>query len=145
MNEKLRDLRMHAKMTQEDLAERMNVSRQSVAKWENGESVPDIIKCGELAKVFDLSVEDIANIFLEENDAKSFKPKNKFIFGKCVIEDNKIVVPDEAMRVFGMKNGDEFVMLGDIEQGIALTPLKQVDDFIREIVNAPTYGGENKK
>ncbi|MEE3402658.1 MAG: helix-turn-helix domain-containing protein [Acutalibacteraceae bacterium] len=142
MNERLKGLRINAKMTQEDLAEKMNVSRQSIAKWESGESVPDVIKCSELAKIFNLNVEDIAAIFLDENERFPMKPKDKYIFGKCIITDHKITIPDEAMRVFGLKEGDELVLLGDVKQGIALLPIHQVNDFVQEFVNAPTFGGE---
>lgn len=144
MHDKLKNLRLEAKMTQEDLAERMNVSRQSVAKWENGESVPDVIKCSELAKIFNLTVEDIALIFLNKDGRFDFSPNNKYIFGKCIINDNKIVLPDEALRVFDLKNGDELVLLGDASQGLALVPLSAMNEFVKEFVNAPTYGGEEK-
>ena len=38
-------LRKMKNMTQEDIAEKIGVSRQSVAKWETGETVPDLDKC----------------------------------------------------------------------------------------------------
>ena len=44
-------------MTQEKLAERMGVSRQTVSKWENGESYPDIEKLVELSGLFNCSVD----------------------------------------------------------------------------------------
>lgn len=141
MNERLKGLRLNAKLTQEELAEKMNVSRQTVAKWESGESVPDVVRCGELAKIFNLSIEDIALIFLEPKEQDRFRPKNKYIFGKCVITDHQITIPDEALRVFGLKEGDELVLLGDIQQGLALAPLREMNEFVQEFVNAPTFGG----
>lgn len=141
MSDTLRKLRMEARMTQEDLAERMNVSRQSVAKWESGDSVPDVIKCGELAKIFDITIEDIALLFMGKEEQAKMIPKNKFIFGKCIVTDHKITLPDEAMRVFGIKEGEELVLLGDIECGLALMPLSAIDSFIKEFSEAPTFGG----
>ena len=44
----LRYLRNKNQMSQEEVAEKIGVSRTSVAKWENGESLPDIIKCDAL-------------------------------------------------------------------------------------------------
>ncbi|MBQ8134848.1 MAG: helix-turn-helix domain-containing protein [Clostridia bacterium] len=79
MNEKLRQMRLSAKLTQEQLAEKMNVSRQSVAKWENGDSVPDVIKCSELAKIFDLDIEDIAAAFLIRLYASPMKGRDYMI------------------------------------------------------------------
>ena len=143
MNERLKALRLEARMTQEELAELINVSRQSVAKWESGDSMPDIVKCGELAKIFNLSIEDIALLFINK-DQPVLKPKNKYIFGKCVIKDNMITIPDEALQVFGLKNGDELVLLGDAEQGMALAPLESMNEFVHEFVNAPTFGGDEK-
>jgi len=57
--------RLHDNMTQEKLAERMGVSRQTVSKWETGEAVPDIDKLLELSNVFSCTLdallkEDIA-------------------------------------------------------------------------------------
>ena len=97
MNESLRKLRLAAKMTQEDLAEKMNVSRQSVAKWESGESVPDITKCNELAKIFYLEINDIANLFIPQTEGKTLRPKNKYVFGvsKIVLSAN-FKVPGNA-------------------------------------------------
>ena len=37
-------------MSQEAVAEKINVSRQAVAKWESGETLPDIMNCGSVAK-----------------------------------------------------------------------------------------------
>ena len=142
MNEKLKKLRIDAHMTQEDLAERMNVSRQSVAKWESGESVPDVIKCGELARIFGLHIEDIAVTFMRPEEQEGYRPKNKYIFGKCTITDRKIDIPEEAMKVFGLKEGDELVLFGDIEQGMALVPLSTVTDFIQELESAPSFRKE---
>lgn len=45
----LRYLRQHKKWTQEFLAEQLQVSRQAVVKWQNGDSLPDIQKCVQLA------------------------------------------------------------------------------------------------
>ena len=52
-------LRQFHKYSQEDVAERVGVSRQAVAKWENGESVPDIINCDALAQLYDVELSDL--------------------------------------------------------------------------------------
>ncbi len=140
MNEKLRQLRLMTKMTQEDLAEKMNVSRQSVAKWESGESVPDVIKCSELAKIFNLSVEDIAGLFLPQKDNGKVHPKNKYLFGVSRIVNHKLILPDEAMEVFHLKDGDELIILGDTEQGIALVSKKGYEEFWDMITNFDILG-----
>ena len=56
-NENLKYLRKREEMTQEELAEKLNVSRQSVTKWESGQSLPDIEKVKEIAYMFSVSVD----------------------------------------------------------------------------------------
>lgn len=58
-SEQLSKLRKEANLTQEDLAEKCEVSRQAVAKWESGESIPDIYKISQIAKIFDISLEEL--------------------------------------------------------------------------------------
>ena len=48
----LTTLRQLNKYSQEDVAEQIGVSRQAVAKWESGESVPDIVNCDALARLY---------------------------------------------------------------------------------------------
>ena len=56
-NENIKYLRKREGMTQEDLAEKLNVSRQSVTKWESGQALPDIEKVKEIAYMFSVSVD----------------------------------------------------------------------------------------
>lgn len=53
----LKYLRKKYGYSQEDLAERLGVSRQSVAKWENEEALPDVEKCVTMAQIFETTVE----------------------------------------------------------------------------------------
>lgn len=55
--EKLITLRKGKELTQEQLAEQLNVSRQSVSKWESGQVIPEVDKIIELSKAFDVSID----------------------------------------------------------------------------------------
>ena len=57
--EKLVMYRKAANMTQESLAERCNVTRQAVAKWEKGESLPDVYLIARMASMFGIAIEDL--------------------------------------------------------------------------------------
>ena len=48
-------------MTQEELAEKMEVSRQSVSKWENGEAYPEMNRIFELCKIFHCNINELIN------------------------------------------------------------------------------------
>lgn len=56
-SEKLIALRKSRNLTQEQLAEKLNVSRQSVSKWESGQVIPDVGKIVEVSKLFDVTLD----------------------------------------------------------------------------------------
>ena len=57
LGKNLQYLRQQGNMTQERLAERMSVSRQTISKWESGESVPEVGKLIELCAVFSCTMD----------------------------------------------------------------------------------------
>lgn len=59
INEKIYSLRKENNLSQEELAGRLNVSRQTVSKWELGESTPDFDKIVPLCEVFGISTEEL--------------------------------------------------------------------------------------
>ena len=59
LSEKILSLRTGLGLSQEELAEKLEVSRQSVSKWETGQSVPDLDKFIRLADLFGISVDEL--------------------------------------------------------------------------------------
>ena len=59
LSDNLRALRKQKGYSQEQLAERLNVSRQAVSKWENGVSDPSTSNLLALAKLYGISAEDL--------------------------------------------------------------------------------------
>lgn len=59
LNEKILYYRKAAKFSQEDLADRVGVSRQAVSKWELGESTPDVDKLLSLARAFGVTTDEL--------------------------------------------------------------------------------------
>jgi len=57
----LKTIRKDKKMSQEQLAEKVNVSRQSVSKWENGEAYPEMNNILELCKIFNCKINDLVH------------------------------------------------------------------------------------
>ncbi|MEE0856798.1 MAG: helix-turn-helix transcriptional regulator [Ruminococcus sp.] len=129
MNNRLRQLRLKSKMTQEELAEKMNVSRQTVAKWEAGDSIPDIAKCSVLASIFNLYLDDIADMFIDRDDERSMHPKNQYFLGISKIENRTVVLPENAMKMYGFKEGDVLLILGNSSQGISLASKNNLSDY----------------
>lgn len=65
LGEKLKEIRKRFGLSQEQLAELMNVSRQAITKWETDVGIPDVSNLQELSKVFGLTVDYLLN---DENE-----------------------------------------------------------------------------
>ena len=117
----LLQLRKMRSLTQEDVAEMAGVSRQAVAKWESGESVPDLEKCRLLAEAMGVSLDDLANHEPGEDMGFGVPPRGKHLFGVVTVgEKGQIVIPAKARKVFDIHPGDSLEVLGDEGQGLAL-------------------------
>ena len=58
-NENLKYLRKEANLTQEQFAEKLNVTSQAVSKWENGKNIPDLAIMLEISKLFNVEIDEI--------------------------------------------------------------------------------------
>ena len=113
-------LRKYYRYSQECLAEKIGVSRQAVAKWESGETLPDLENCIALADLYDVTLDDLVNHNPETADLP-IAPKGKHAFGTVTVGDRgQIVIPKKARDIFDIKTGDSLMVLGDEEQGIAI-------------------------
>ena len=127
ISENLILLRKQAALSQEALAEKIGVSRQTVAKWESGESAPDIQHADLLAELFNVNLDDLLHATPTE---KGIPPQGKFVFGTVTVGDKgQIVIPVKARRTFHIQPGDDLMVLGDINQGLALVRA----DFFLEV------------
>lgn len=109
----LSTLRQFHKYSQEYVAEQIGVSRQAVAKWEIGETVPDILNCDALARLYDVELSDLLHHDQEESGI-TIAPKGKHIFGTVHVgERGQVVIPKQARDLFAIKPGDILVVLGD--------------------------------
>lgn len=85
-NEKLQQLRTKHGLTQEQLAEKVNVSRVAVSKWEAGRGYPNIDSLKIIAKVFDVTIDELLStdelIFAAEEQSKNkSRIIRTFVFG----------------------------------------------------------------
>lgn len=72
LNENLQYLRKEAGLTQEQLAGKLGVTRQTVSKWENGASVPDADILSQMASVLDVSVSELLGISVETSSKEGY-------------------------------------------------------------------------
>ncbi|MGN0449561.1 MAG: helix-turn-helix domain-containing protein [Ruminococcus sp.] len=120
-------------LSQEELAEKIEVSRQSVAKWESGETLPDIVKCRELANLFGTTIDNLINYSFEEEKLAENETDGKFVFGIVKVgERGQVVIPKHAREVFKINSGDKLVVLGDTKQGgIALAKIPGLESSFK--------------
>lgn len=129
-------LRKMKNMTQEDIADIVGVSRQSVAKWETGETVPDLDKCKKLAEIFEVSLDDLANYKSEDSMGMPLPSKGKHLFGMVTVGDKgQIVIPAKARKIFEISPGDQLVVLGDERQGLAIMKSESILAFADAVRN----------
>ena len=129
-------LRKIRQLTQEDVADKIGVTRQSVAKWESGETVPDFEKCRLLAELFGVSLDDLANYEPDENLGMAVPPKGKHMFGVVTVGDKgQIVIPVRARRMFGIIPGSQLMVLGEEGQGLAIMDARRFIGVVEEMKN----------
>ena len=110
--------------SQEEIAEKIGISRQAYAKWENGATVPDIEKCMRLAEVYGVTIDSLVKT--TTLDGKGVLPppqKGKNIYGSVVInERGQLLIPKEVREKFGLTGGQRLIVLTDDKEGLALVP-----------------------
>ena len=123
LKENLIMLRTIHGFSQEEIAGRINISRQAYAKWESGATVPDIQTCALLAGIYGVTVDSL----LKEERVEGIgsippAPAGKSIWGTVTVNDRgQIVIPKDAREQYGLSGGSRLIVCGD-EVGIALIP-----------------------
>ena len=139
ISENIVSLRKKKSLSQEALADRIGVSRQTVAKWESGESAPDLEMSGRLSQALDVSLDDLVNAPLYKAPPDKPPMRGKHMFGMVTVGDKgQIVIPVQARRIFHIKPGDQLVVLGDEDRGLALVDAK----FFMQVAEVMRNGGK---
>ena len=103
LGKKIRQYRFKAGLTQEQLADKLGVAPQSVSKWENAVSMPDITALPLLAEIFGISIDDLFDLTVEQRlnrienrmDAEEELPQDvfweyeEFLKGQITTEENR--------------------------------------------------------
>lgn len=135
LGENLVQLRKLRRMTQEDVAAQLGVTRQAVAKWEAGDSTPDLSMGRKLAELFGVSLDDLVRYEAENTAGLPVPPKGKHLFGVVTVgEKGQIIIPAKARKIFRIEAGDQLVVLGDEATGLAILKTDgflQMADMIR--------------
>ena len=88
LGEKLLDLRKSKGLSQEEVADKLGVTRQTVSKWETDQSTPDFDKIAPLCKLYDISADELLTGVIIEKEEKeevvNTNTEGKRAFGICL-------------------------------------------------------------
>lgn len=120
---KITKYRKEQNLTQDDIAEKLFVSRQLVSKWENGTGVPSIDVLLELCKLFEITFEELLclndEIYVDENDI--FKGSNRLFVVQSVIDGNIKVNLSEVFYQFSPI--ERTMVLNAVKEGRLITKM----------------------
>lgn len=169
LGEKLKEIRKRFGLSQEQLAEVMNVSRQAITKWENDGGIPDVSNLQELSKVFGITVDYLLN---DENQLPALqlrevldkdKYKNKISSYAMILREYYA----EPYEVYNLVRGKKMTKLGwildlftwgvhdDIDGISDLSPyylvkkdnlklLVNIKDWVLEVIELPSNTNDKK-
>ena len=133
LKENLMMLRKIHGYSQEEISEKIGISRQAYAKWESGATIPDVETCALLAKVYGTTVDGLLKTeSVEGLGVIPPAPEGKYLWGSVTMNDRgQIVIPKEARDKLGFTAGQRLIV-GSDEKGIALIPAEVFEEGMRK-------------
>lgn len=122
--------------SQEQVAEKIEISRQAYAKWESGATIPDIEKCKRLSDLYGVTIDSlIKTTTIDGKDVIPPPQKGKNIWGSIVInERGQLVIPKAVRERFNLNGGDRLIVLSDDQEGIALIPAERFETKVKQFM-----------
>ena len=130
--------------SQEEIAEKIGISRQAYAKWENGSTIPDIEKCKRLADLYGVTIDSlIKETTVDGGNVIPPPPKGRNIWGSVTINDRgQIVIPKPVRELFGLTGGQRLIVLSDEREGLALVPSEIFEDKMKKAMEYGSISAE---
>jgi len=134
-NEKLKMLRKEKGFTQESLADKLNVSRQAITKWESGDGIPDIENLKQISILFNTTIDELVK---EDKDINLENKKNYSEIYELEIEHTKHfdINIDKINELKIMSNNEEKVkieILSNEEENLKESFKVKFDDIYNKL------------
>ncbi|MBQ2063288.1 MAG: helix-turn-helix domain-containing protein [Firmicutes bacterium] len=144
LKDNLKILRRLHGYSQEEIAEKIDISRQAYAKWETGATVPDIEKCKRLADVYGTTIDSLLETTtVDGQQVMPPAPAGKNIWGSVTVnERGQIVIPKAVRDLFGLTGGQRLIVLSDEQEGIALVPAEKFERSVQEMMERAAVNSE---
>lgn len=121
-DENLRAFRKQKEFSQEYLAEKMNVSRQTISKWENGTAMPDLKKLTDLASLFDVSMDELLG-----TSAPDYKTS--------VSDNAELEVLKQAFDEYKTKNKKTTIIFGAVSTALVVALIVATVNLSNSVAN----------
>lgn len=128
LSEKLKSARLAKELTQSEVAKELYVTRQTLSRWEQGKTLPNIYAIQELSRIYDISLNDLVkNTVFENKESQNVKRLNFFaLFGALVFN---IFLFSLVILFFSAS----FIMLLGISLTMIFSPLIFIIFVIKDI------------
>ena len=119
LGERLFELRKTKSLTQDEVAEKLNVTRQTVSKWETNQSTPDFDKIVPISELFEIGVEELLTGKKEEKQKKE------------EVQEEKVITKQEAKEKSAkVVSGSIFIYILAVALIMILVPVKHVNPIV---------------
>ena len=119
LGERLFELRKAKSLTQDEVAEKLNVTRQTVSKWETNQSTPDFDKIVPISELFEIGVEELLTGKREEKQKKE------------EVQEEKVITKQEAKEKSAkVVSGSIFIYILAVALIMILVPVKHVNPIV---------------
>ena len=119
LGERLFELRKAKSLTQDEVAEKLNVTRQTVSKWETNQSTPDFDKIVPISELFEIGVEELLTGKKEEKQKKE------------EVQEEKVITKQEAKEKSAkVVSGSIFIYILAVALIMILVPVKHVNPIV---------------
>lgn len=102
-------------LSQEELGKLLHISRQTISKWESNQSTPDIQSCKEMAKIFNISLEE----FLDEKPKQTKKQNQKYIIIITILVA-LVLISVIANAILKKESSDQKTKISELEKRVEI-------------------------
>lgn len=129
ISEKILLLRKKEGMSQENLAEKLNITRQTVSNWESGQTTPDILQAKEISKIFKISLDDLTDNNLEFE----FKDNSNNILRTLIGKNCMLLVSDDYTNSY--INYNKSVKVLDVSNSFIKIEYKKGKEILNKLID----------
>ena len=128
LGERIFELRKASNLSQEEVADKLNVTRQTVSKWENNQSTPDFDKIVPLCELFGIGAEELLTGKKEDEQNESVDKKEEKVLTKQDVREKSAKVVSTSV----------FIYIASVAFLMVAVPVQKMNPIIASAIFWPT-------